>query len=236
MIALRMGWVGLVVALAGCGSSVPKCTPGTSGSCFCPSGAAGAQTCNRNGEFDSCFCAATDAGSATDAGRPDAGTMSQVDAGQPCSQSQFWPDTDNDGFGSSLGPSVMACTAPVGFVGNSLDCADQDRRARPGQAEYQDQPIAGPRVVSPFDFNCDGREEARFGSQSGLCIGVRASGGTSLYDCTDGRTGVAGSGKSGVWSDVAPSCGQTGNWILSCGVRSSTFQCATLEQRTQGCR
>lgn len=190
----------------------------------------------QNGEFDACFCSATDAGAITDAGRQDAGTASPVDAGQTCAQSQFWPDSDNDGFGSSLGPSIMACSAPVGFVGNSLDCADQDSRARPGQADFQTQPITGTRAVSPFDFNCDGREETRFGLQSGLCIGVRASGGTSLYDCTDGRGGAGGSGKSGVWNDVAANCGQTGSWILTCATRSSTFQCATLEQRTQGCR
>jgi hypothetical protein len=48
----------LVASLAGCGggSQSPKCIPGASAECYCPTGQQGAQTCTSAGAFTPCVC------------------------------------------------------------------------------------------------------------------------------------------------------------------------------------
>jgi hypothetical protein len=58
--------------LGGCssGSQAPKCIPGASAACSCPTGQQGAQTCNAAGTFAACVCATAglDAGGPVGAG------------------------------------------------------------------------------------------------------------------------------------------------------------------------
>jgi hypothetical protein len=58
----------------------------------------------------------------------------------------FWfIDGDNDGYGNSA-ISVQACTQPVGYVANALDCNDANANIRPGALE----------LCNLVDEDCDG--------------------------------------------------------------------------------
>jgi len=61
-------------------------------------------------------------------------------------ESAWWPDADGDGWGATSG-SVMACSAPSGFVSASGDCDDLDPMVHP---EAADAPGDG------IDSDCDG--------------------------------------------------------------------------------
>jgi len=64
----------------------------------------------------------------------------------------FYLDEDGDGFGSPM-DSVIACTAPVGYVSNKLDCDDENIAANPDAAEV---------LNNGFDDNCNGLIDERF--------------------------------------------------------------------------
>jgi len=59
--------------------------------------------------------------------------------------STFYQDTDGDGYGGSS--STTACVAPVGYVGNNLDCDDANLLIHPGAAEVCNGGV---------DDDCDG--------------------------------------------------------------------------------
>ena len=50
----------------------------------------------------------------------------------------FYLDSDNDGYGD-LNTTTEACTAPDGYVQNSLDCNDTDTLISPSADEYCDE-------------------------------------------------------------------------------------------------
>jgi hypothetical protein len=68
----------------------------------------------------------------------------QVDEGTAQSVT-FYRDVDGDGFGNAS-TSVVACTAPAGYVPDNTDCNDNDAAVRPGAAE----------VCDGRDNDCDG--------------------------------------------------------------------------------
>jgi gliding motility-associated-like protein len=49
----------------------------------------------------------------------------------------FYADADGDGFGD-IAVTTQACTAPVGFVGNNIDCDDTDASVNPAAVEVCD--------------------------------------------------------------------------------------------------
>lgn len=55
----------------------------------------------------------------------------------PCVESDWYADTDMDGFGDA-GSVVSACTAPVGYVADNTDCNDGEATAYPGATEICD--------------------------------------------------------------------------------------------------
>jgi len=63
----------------------------------------------------------------------------------------FYLDEDGDGFGTPM-DSVIACTAPVGYVSNKLDCDDENIAANPNAEEI---------FSNGFDDNCNGLIDER---------------------------------------------------------------------------
>ena len=58
---------------------------------------------------------------------------------------RFYKDADGDGYGSSS-VSVLACSAPVGYVSKDKDCNDNDKTINPGAIE----------ICDGKDNNCNG--------------------------------------------------------------------------------
>jgi hypothetical protein len=77
-------------------------------------------------------------------------TDDEDDSVDPSSQSDWYRDADNDGFGDES-DQVSACEAPAWYVEESamgFDCDDTDSAYHPG-AEESD-------CTDPNDYNCDG--------------------------------------------------------------------------------
>ncbi|MBK8505893.1 MAG: beta-propeller fold lactonase family protein [Saprospiraceae bacterium] len=66
----------------------------------------------------------------------------QIDEGV---QTVFYQDADGDGYGNLL-TTLLACTVPVGYVENSMDCNDTIPSIFPGATE----------ICNGLDDNCDG--------------------------------------------------------------------------------
>ncbi|MHC4838982.1 MAG: MopE-related protein [Planctomycetota bacterium] len=49
--------------------------------------------------------------------------------------SDWWPDSDGDGFGDASATATSACVQPNDHVDNALDCNDGDAAIRPGAVE-----------------------------------------------------------------------------------------------------
>jgi hypothetical protein len=58
---------------------------------------------------------------------------------------QYFPDTDEDGYGATSG-SMLSCTPVVGYVTNNFDCDDDNIDINPGTDEW----------YNLLDDNCDG--------------------------------------------------------------------------------
>ena len=104
----------------------------------------------------------------------------------------FYLDSDNDGYGNAA-QTIVACTAPEGYVSNSLDCDDGNSAIYPGATE----------VCDGVDNNCNGvTDETTLLASSvhGIiaCVGgttsvtVSATGGSGSYYGTGVFTAGAG--------------------------------------------
>jgi hypothetical protein len=140
-------------------------------------------------------------------------------AGGGCSTTvTVYPDGDGDGYGSALGPATQACSVLTGYVGNSLDCADGDNRAHPGQTGFFDAGVIGLTSTRIWDFNCDGTEENQWG--------------TAVRICPQGTPCGLGEAWHG---GRAPVCGQTASWLSRCDAVRTGCRAVILE-KIQGCR
>lgn len=63
----------------------------------------------------------------------------------PVDGTSYYPDADGDGFGRNASP-VVACSPPVGYVDNNLDCDDTNPSVNPDASE----------VCNSIDDDCDG--------------------------------------------------------------------------------
>ncbi|MEY4118812.1 MAG: hypothetical protein RLZZ116_2140 [Planctomycetota bacterium] len=91
----------------------------------------------------------------------------------------YYPDTDNDSFGSSTATAVNSCTAIAGSVTNNSDCNDGNPAIKPTAQEICDG--------GDVDEDCDGMADDADSS---------ATGQTNWYADTDGDGAGAGSATS----------------------------------------
>lgn len=139
----------------------------------------------------------------------------------------YYPDVDQDGWGSAGAPGVEACAQPAGHVTNRVDCGDEDPRAFPGQQQFFATPIEGPSG-NPFDFNCDGRAEPDVAYKDTINCNGR------------GYTVCEGKFEPAWYGTVPPGCGETRAIVVSCTLNGGAlnFTCdANLSgEATQSCR
>lgn len=64
----------------------------------------------------------------------------------------WYADSDSDGYGD-IGSTVMACTAPTGYVANNSDCDDDNANINPGEPE-----LCGDGIDNDCDGNIDGAD------------------------------------------------------------------------------
>ena len=87
----------------------------------------------------------------------------------------YYLDRDGDGFGDFAESPVLRCVAPVGYVGNNLDCDDRSGLVSPNGVET---------VGDGVDQDCDGRELC-FEDSDGDNFRSEASFLSSDRDCAD---------------------------------------------------
>ncbi|MEM9887026.1 MAG: 3-coathanger stack domain-containing protein [Bacteroidota bacterium] len=89
-----------------------------------------------------------------------------------CTRSTFYADKDGDGYGD---PNVMiqACSAPVSYVANNLDCEDRDANAYPGTSNAE--------ICDGLDNNCDGQIDEGFAVSCGSYCEPSHFGGINDY-------------------------------------------------------
>ena len=83
----------------------------------------------------------------------------------PLDPSTFYLDADSDGFGDA-GFTTIACTQPIGYVANDLDCNDATSAVSPN----------APEICNQTDNNCNG------------ILDDNAIGAATYYADTDGDT------------------------------------------------
>jgi hypothetical protein len=113
---------------------------------------------------------------------PDTGSDRQ-DTGESCS-TQFFVDSDGDGFGSSS-ETRTGCEPPEGFVGKSGDCDDSDPQVNPSASEdctQTDRNCDGSATPSDGSCSCTDGETQSCGSDQGVCE-------TGQQECSGGTWG-----------------------------------------------
>ena len=97
-----------------------------------------------------------------------AGTFGPCNGGT--AQSVYYRDMDGDAYGGTM--TVVACSAPAGYVTVGGDCCDLDQQVNPGVGP--DDWFPSPAIACGatfFDYNCDGTETHRYDSAA-ACNGT----------------------------------------------------------------
>jgi uncharacterized protein (TIGR03382 family) len=95
-------------------------------------------------------------------------------AGEDCDDSDaslitftWYLDSDGDGYGDAAMGTTTGCTAPSGYVSDSMDCDDDDAELNPGSIWYLDGDSDGYGVSSSALTQCE-RPDG-YSSESGDC-------------------------------------------------------------------
>lgn len=101
----------------------------------------------------------------------------------------YYQDADNDGYGDASN-SVLACSAPMGFVSNDTDCDDADNQVNPGMTEITCNGIdddCNPATLDVITVDASV-------TSSGMTITATnaAATGYQWIDCLNGNQEIAG--------------------------------------------
>ncbi len=134
-----------------------------------------------------------------------------------CAGRYWWPDRDGDGYGETAAAPLFSCVPLTGYATRDGDCADGDPLAHVGQAGFFVVPVNGAAPALAFDFDCDGKVTGEF---EGIAF-CQSVGGCARIN--------------GIWADVPPLCGRSGQTVEDCG-RPSTHCAPTYGSAVQRCR
>ena len=116
----------------------------------------------------------------------------------------FYQDRDMDGYGSPDAMTMRGCTAPTGYVDNTIDCAPDDASRNPGVGETRcdglddncnmmiDEGLAGVACVTGLPAPC-GTGAIRCSSTGSSCVATTTpscSAGSTLTCSTCGISGL----------------------------------------------
>ncbi|HYV92086.1 MAG TPA: MopE-related protein [Chitinophagales bacterium] len=111
-------------------------------------------------------------------------------------QSVFYADNDNDGYGTPA-TSVLACSAPIGYVSDNTDCDDNNSMVHPGASEIcnsiDDNCISGIDEGLVFIIYYQDADADGFGNplvSDSTCNGAPAGFVTDNTDCNDNNPTV----------------------------------------------
>ncbi|HTM44812.1 MAG TPA: putative metal-binding motif-containing protein [Polyangiaceae bacterium] len=85
-------------------------------------------------------------GSNTPLGDSAAMPIVNIDRLVGCTGAMYFRDFDGDGYGTSLVPPILECSAPAGYVDKGGDCSEEDPAINPGAVE----------TCNNVDDDCDG--------------------------------------------------------------------------------
>ena len=130
----------------------------------------------------------------------------------------FYRDADADGFGSSAN-TILACSAPPGYVSIGGDCNDNDPRVNPAAAE----------VCDGKDNNCDGQVDENASASCGP--GRVCTSGVCVLACVPRTCGQVGAN----CGTVADGCGGSLNCGTCAAVANGTPSCSAGQCRIGAC-
>ena len=97
-----------------------------------------------------------------------------------CSGTKYYLDGDQDSVGSETSGYTMACSQPAHYSTQNGDCADNDERVFPGNAE----------VCDGRDNNCNGQVDEGFDVGASCTAGIGACQGAGTKVCTANGQGT----------------------------------------------
>jgi cysteine-rich repeat protein len=212
---LAAAWVGA----CGGGGDAPKCIPGASVECACPTGQHGAQTCNAAGAFTACVCALADldAGGLGGTGGTStkAASTGGIDGGATLLGSGGAGGVSGTG-GSSGGTCVGTPTA-CGSFSNHSDCASVGCQWKADACQGTPSPCPSPGTSA----TCTAITGCYWSSLSSTCSGTPV-------DCITRAERTACIGQGCTWAPAACSgasqpCGSFPN-EFACTFAGCTWQ------------
>lgn len=210
-----------LVLLGACGGGgapnggVPKCTPGASVECACPTGENGAQICGTDGKFGACSCmpggAAGTRAPVTSTGA--AGIGGTTTSGAPGGAG----GTTSPGSGGISGGFCVGTASPCGVHTDNTDCAVVGCRWKVDECSGTPLPCPSPGSSS----TCASIAGCFWSSLSSTCSGTPVSCATRTEHTVCVNQGCTWA--PAACTGTAPSCGEFPNQF-SCNYAGCTWQ------------
>ncbi len=119
----------------------------------------------------------------------------------------YYADVDADGYGSTTSKQCWCAPGGPGFSSlTNNDCDDNNANAHPGQTTF----FTVSRSNNTYDYDCNGSSEKLY---------------RGTATCVEDWGGVVcdPNPSTGGWDGSEKGCGNSGNWLSSCGVNYNPF-------------